>query len=601
MDNLVLVVMVKNEEESIIRTLEPWVKHGFRDYFVYDTGSSDLTVSVVKEYFMEKGLNGIVKEENFIDFAASRNRCNDLVGEYFPGFQSMMLDSEWYPVGLEHLVNHCMSLKGVIYDVCHINLITSDGLIVKHSRLFGPGTSAKFKGPVHEYVHATKFGPPVPEQFYIEYKPEDVGRRNTKLRWYRDLSLLYKEYGEHEEKERDPRYVFYLAQTFECLNDWDNAIKFYKERSKMDRGFNEEVYISLYRIGNNYMRKGDNDNAIKYYNEAITNRPHRVEAYVAISRIYGDKHPISYIYLKESIKHNYSNDILFVEKTTYDSIRWERFVVAAYARGEFMESFNATKYLVSRDPNSERLQSNLGLTIEALPKNFTPKILNLILYSKDEAYEQMYEILTTYLNYKDIEHYFYCFDNSIEGDYEIVENILYFKGTESFIPGILDKTLKAFELFKDYNFDYIIRSNISTVINFDYLLKYLSYLPFDFGGPFSYCGNYVSPSDGMTEEKHKIYGKYGFVGGCCTIFSKKIIHQLLEHKTDIQNLEMIDDLAIGIGINKFIKNYQKSLLSFPNLSFNTNKIQKYKIIYRNKRNNRLDDVQAINELVSQLI
>ena len=45
------------------------------------------------------------------------------------------------------------------------------------------------------------------------------------------------------------------------------------------------------------------------------------------------------------------------------------------------------------------------------------------------------------------------------------DNIIYIKGSETFIPGILLKTICGIEIFKDRtDFDYIIRTNISEIV-----------------------------------------------------------------------------------------------------------------------------------------
>ena len=113
------------------------------------------------------------------------------------------------------------------------------------------------------------------------------------------------------------------------------------------------------------------------------------------------------------------------------------------------------------------------------------KLLNLIIYSTDiPEYEEMYKIQSSYLKKIGIEHYFLIFSENMFGiDKNMIfhDNIIYFKGKENLIPGVLLKSLYGMEFFNN-DYDYIIRSNISEIINFDLLRDKLSKNSFDYGG-----------------------------------------------------------------------------------------------------------------------
>src|SRR5689334_3538102 len=111
-------------------------------------------------------------------------------------------------------------------------------------------------------------------------------------------------------------------------------------------------------------------------------------------------------------------------------------------------------------------------------------ILNLILYNDSKAYSQMRNILDTYLSAKGINYYFYCYRKDISDEYVFDGKMLYIRGLETFIPGVLKKTLSAFEICRQkFEFRYLVRTNISTIVNFDLLTKYLESTHIDYGGP----------------------------------------------------------------------------------------------------------------------
>ncbi|HLJ31873.1 MAG TPA: hypothetical protein VKU36_05515, partial [Candidatus Babeliales bacterium] len=48
---LVVVLMVKNEETVMRATLQPFVDAGINSFFIFDTGSTDNTISVTQTFF----------------------------------------------------------------------------------------------------------------------------------------------------------------------------------------------------------------------------------------------------------------------------------------------------------------------------------------------------------------------------------------------------------------------------------------------------------------------------------------------------------------------------------------------------------------------
>ena len=100
-------------------------------------------------------------------------------------------------------------------------------------------------------------------------------------------------------------------------------------------------------------------------------------------------------------------------------------------------------------------------------------ILNLILYNDSIEYNKMKNALRKYLIIKKIKYYFYCFDNRIEQEYIFDGDIIRIKGNETYLPGILEKTIKAIIITLNINYKYLVRSKISTIINFDKLYNYL--------------------------------------------------------------------------------------------------------------------------------
>ena len=107
------------------------------------------------------------------------------------------------------------------------------------------------------------------------------------------------------------------------------------------------------------------------------------------------------------------------------------------------------------------------------------------------------------------------------------DDTIYVHGKESHVPGILDKTLKSFKFLLDenFNFDYILRTNLSSVWNFHKLYNILENNPtFILGG---------------------ILGPNGqFISGAGMLLRKDICKFIVDNQNLI-NYKIIDDVAIG--------------------------------------------------------
>ncbi len=593
-EQVVVSIMIKNEETSIVPTLKPFIDDGYLNIFVYDTGSDDNTVEVVTNYLKSvttPRFKYVVKEEPFVNFCISRNKMLEHSKTLFSECRfTISLDAEWYVVNASKLFDYVKTITIPEESYC-VMIHGGGGMEYSQHRLFSHSGNAKYFSVVHEYVVTT--GKSTVPDVYFNWLPNEKGAAKTHTRWYTDLSKLLKDY--HETK--DPRSCFYLAQTYASFEDNINAIRYYKERSTMTHGFNEEQYMALYRLGNIYNSMNEWDNAHKYYLEAYKLRKERVEPLIMIAKHYPEAH-VKYMYAKQACITPYPvNDNLFIDKNLYDYDRWDQLAIGAYHMGYYQEGYDALLKAKAIHPDLEHILSNEQYFLQKLfPEKATlvtkrVNMFNLILYSPSKEYELMYRIHSAYLNKKKIDHLFYCFRNQ-ENEYEVVDDILYIKGEESFMPGILEKTLKALKFYNmnlKEKYDYVVRSNISTIINFDKLEQATTVAPLDFGGPLFYTSANVNPEAGLTEEKHIIYGKYGFVSGICMVFSNAAIEFTLTFENQILSYKLQDDLAISIPYQTVKHNLVYRKINGL-VEWNVEKFNKDAIAYRNRSDDRTKDV-----------
>lgn len=212
------------------------------------------------------------------------------------------------------------------------------------------------------------------------------------------------------------------------------------------------------------------------------------------------------------------------------------------------------------------------------------KFINLIIYSKRDDYDNMKVILENYYKtFSNVLTLFLAYDPNMKTDLKLVDNILYIKGTETLIPGILNKTVKAFEYIIDkmQDYDYIVRTNISTIINFDLLANELARKPIKFYGGGKVL-NLQWHGGGINDNKW--FGT-NFIVGTGIIFSKEAIVFIINNN-DCLRQDIVDDVSFGI----FFREHAYDI--FPE------EVGKYiEVPYLIKNNNEIN-INVLNEIVS---
>jgi hypothetical protein len=169
------------------------------------------------------------------------------------------------------------------------------------------------------------------------------------------------------------------------------------------------------------------------------------------------------------------------------------------------------------------------------------KIIFLIIDSDTpfaENYERCRNIWKKYMNSdSNIKCFFIKYSEEISEEYIINEenNYILCKGKESYIPGILNKTVTSMEaVLKKYDFDFLIRTNLSSFWNFKNLRNHIETLPKE-KCINAVIGNHIGIK---------------FPSGAGFILSIDMV-KLLTDKKDTLEFFALDDVMIGNFYNKF--------------------------------------------------
>jgi hypothetical protein len=241
----------------------------------------------------------------------------------------------------------------------------------------------------------------------------------------------------------------------------------------------------------------------------------------------------------------------------------------------------------------------------------TQQILHLIIYQDIAPFKLMQSYLSSYYKkFHNITSLFIIYDPTLAKDYLLIEDILYIKGAESKIPGILQKTLDALIYKQEFihNFTYIIRSNISSVVNLKLLQNILlknSDTTIHYLGGYVHTAEALAPQDGLVESRDL---GLQFASGTLIVFSPLLASSLLL-KRHYLRYNMVDDLAIAVFVRDF---FNETIYSIsPNLFYwNDQSISlelRLKLIdqrqdvmppilWRNKSINRMDDALCVQHI-----
>jgi hypothetical protein len=355
---LVAVLMVKNEAPVMEMTLQPLVDAGITDFLIYDTGSSDTTIQITQDFFINNNItNFVIEQGKWIDFATCRNRALELTEQHFPDATFMlMLDAEWILHNGADLLQFCKEHTDDTQSLYSIQIQTLN-IAVDYSRLFRCQSKIRFIGKIHEFTNipAQKT---IDKHIYFEWNRTVYGKEKSKLRWLRDLDVLLQELQENPENART---VFYLAQTYFCLEDWTNAAKWYEHRSVMN-GWDEETFIATFTLATTYGYLGNHEKMISNYLKAFALRPCRAEPLIRLAEYYYQiqSYELCYLFARHACTIAYPvHECALVEKWLYKFLRYNLLSSVAYYVQDFKLGKQATLQALKAQPDLKYLHDNL--------------------------------------------------------------------------------------------------------------------------------------------------------------------------------------------------------------------------------------------------
>ncbi len=373
-----LCMIVKNEAKVIRRCLDSVMP--LIDYVcIVDTGSTDGTQAIIKQYLNEKNLIGEVFDEPWQNFAYNRTFALAKLRERQDVDYALMIDADSIITYTKHF-NAETFKNGLEADVYDVNLRL--GSIIYHLPLLTSNKlSFNYKGVLHEYLElGDGKSRKAAEGFFNDHIQDSA--RNTNPKKYLDDALVFEN---ALRTETDPflisRYTFYLAQSYRDCGEKGKSLEAYQRRTTMGY-WDQEIFYSLYQIAKIKEELNYQDaEVIQTYLAAYEVFPARAESLhgaVRFCRLHNKFHQ-AYLLGKHALTIPNQPGGLFVEQWIYNYGLLDEFSIVAYWAGYYRESFDAClKLLRDKQPplaERDRIKKNAEFAIQKLNN---PALRNLL-------------------------------------------------------------------------------------------------------------------------------------------------------------------------------------------------------------------------------
>jgi tetratricopeptide (TPR) repeat protein len=329
-----LVMIVRDEAHGIIDTIDtflPFVDH----VTLVDTGSIDGTQEILRGRLDRWAAESkpfvawYLIEAPFVDFSTARNHALDEHGEATTF--TIMPDADYRLSGgaalREFLETHRdpASLLGEISGGYDVHLCWGGDVGDFYLPLvLRTAARWRYAGKVHEAVVVDKYPIVQISGVKIAKIVPAKSRAASADRWARDRALLEADLAA---KPGDPRTIFYLAQTLECLGEHAAAEQMYADRVRAG-GWNAETYEALFRRAKILSRIAPWWIAMHAYLEAHAFSPDRAEPLYAVADHYHElkQWPLAYLFAARAAALPMPTSTLFVDRPVY---QWQAAEMAA--------------------------------------------------------------------------------------------------------------------------------------------------------------------------------------------------------------------------------------------------------------------------------
>jgi tetratricopeptide (TPR) repeat protein len=351
-DNLInLCIMVKNggpQFEQMLTDNLPIIDR----WTILDTGSTDNTINIINKVLVGKK-HGNLYQEPFINFRESRNRLLDLAGTSCKF--NIMLDDTYVVQG--DLRGFLTEVRGDQYANSFTLYIKSDDTQYGSNRIIKSNSGLRYIHTIHEVItDKNNINVVIPQsKATIDDRRFDYMEKRTQERKQLDLKLLYEEV---EENPNDPRAYYYLAQTYNLLEDYENAYKYFLKRAEFtNSGFIQERVDAVFeaaRVANFKLNKPWSE-CLSLYEQCYKIDESRPEAlyFIGIHYYLENDYKKAFPYFKKAFENGYPTHCQYSLKPTLSFHFCPKFLTKiCYQLEEYELGENAARFFLQNNANN---------------------------------------------------------------------------------------------------------------------------------------------------------------------------------------------------------------------------------------------------------
>ncbi len=365
--SVTLCMIVKNEEHIIRECLDSMV--GVIDrYDISDTGSTDKTKEVIREWGEKNNIPGEVYDIPWKGFGKSRT-------EAFKNAEGKA-DYAWVIDADDKLEGDFKYPKEFgEHDSYALNIHRGD-FNWWRQQIFKLSAGWEYVGVLHEYANAKGLrdagGTPTAGRIephpHYHIEARTMGDRTVQFgddqsaKYTKDAETLIDCLTNPENENYEPdnlRYEFYVAQSYFDAQNIEKALEWYEKRA-VKGGWDEEVWYCVYRIAIcKCLLKTSWEEAQDHFLQAWNIRPHRAEPLYQLARIHRQNgNPrLGYLFAKTAMNIPFpQGDILFLANDVYEWQIADELASSAYYVGDMVAGLEASNKLLEdkKFPDSEK-------------------------------------------------------------------------------------------------------------------------------------------------------------------------------------------------------------------------------------------------------
>lgn len=384
-DKCDLLFILKDEAQTIEGVIKSFWNNGVPVYTNLFIGIDDKTTDRTKEIVTPYATKVFDFTFNN-DFSGARNKVIEL-------FQKES-DSEWaiMPDGHEYLSKESLPLfKYLLQEIddfkeAHVitpyfgmyeesyccqskcGILDYPDYIFQRPVMFRRGLDLGFNGPIHNYLYAPYPHNKVMPGFMFEHRmPRKRLEKRLVQRKEMNLPGLTKQ---HKKNTKDPRALFYLAQTYADQGDVETAIKYYKKHFKVCK-FDDELAESRLTCGILMNNAGKYVEAKNVLIPVLKIKWARAEVYFQLGKIAfcQKKYDEAIHWFKICTEMKYPITHYFIRPGMYNLDAYDA-LMDCYAKiGEYREALKWAIKVRGFKPDCTTVEKNIGMLTDWITKS----------------------------------------------------------------------------------------------------------------------------------------------------------------------------------------------------------------------------------------